>query len=122
MKARQRIDGTPYGPEGLKAFDQAWSVVAGNIRVARCPATRHRLDGDAAFDAALSAYQCGGNPEGLLRAAGAIIDSKTPIAREHADRISEMTDQLNIEIDSYGDAAYAVRRWFVVMRRAGARR
>jgi hypothetical protein len=33
-----------------------------------------------------------------------------------------MTDQLNIEIETYGDAAYAVRRWFAVMRRPGAKR
>ena len=115
MKARQSIDGTSYGPEALKALDQAWS--AGNIRAARYPATRRPLDRDAAFDAALCVYQHGGNPEGLLRAADAVIDSKIPIAPEHADRISEMTDQLNIEIETYGDAAYAVRRWFAVMRR-----
>jgi hypothetical protein len=120
MKARQRIDGTSYGPEALKAFDQAWS--AGNIRAARCPATRRPLNRDTAFDAALSAYQHGGNPEGLLRAAAAVIDSKIPIAPEHADRISEMIDQLNIEIETYGDAAYAVRRWLAVTRRPRARR
>jgi hypothetical protein len=80
-------------------------------------ATRRRFDREVAFDAALSAYQRGGNPEGLLRAAGAVIDSKIPIAPEHADRISEMTDQLNIEVETYGDAAYAVRRWLAVMRR-----
>jgi hypothetical protein len=122
MKTRQRIDATSYGPEALKAFDQAWSVVGGNIRAARSPADRRRLDRDAAFDAALSAYQHGGNPEDLLRAAGGVIDSSFPIAPEHADRISEMTDQLNIEIETYGDAAYAVRRWFAVMRRPGAKR
>jgi hypothetical protein len=85
---------------------------------ARRPVSRRRLDREAAFDAALSAYRHGGNPEGLLRAAGAVIDSKIPIAPEYADRISEMTDQLNIEIGAYGDAACAVRRWFAVMRRS----
>jgi hypothetical protein len=94
VKARQSIDGTSYGPEALKALDQAWS--AGNIRAARYPATRRPLDRDAAFDAALCVYQHGGNPEGLLRAADAVIDSKIPIAPEHADRISEMTDQLTL--------------------------
>jgi hypothetical protein len=57
-----------------------------------------------------------------LRAAAAIIDSKIPIAPEHADRISEMIDQLNIEIETYGDAAYAVGRWLAVTRRPLARR
>jgi len=35
MKARQLIDGASYGPDALKAitqaFDEAWSVVAGNF-------------------------------------------------------------------------------------------
>ena len=47
MKARQRIDGTSYGPETLKAmtqaFDQAWSVVAGNISQDASEAARLRL-------------------------------------------------------------------------------
>jgi hypothetical protein len=47
MKARQRIDGTSYGPETLKAmtqaFDQAWSVVAGNISQNASEAARLRL-------------------------------------------------------------------------------
>jgi hypothetical protein len=34
MKARQRIDGASYEPDGLKAigqaFDQAWQTIAGN--------------------------------------------------------------------------------------------
>ena len=47
MKARQRIDGTSYGPETLKAmtqaFDQAWSVIARNIRQDASEAARLRL-------------------------------------------------------------------------------
>ncbi len=47
MKARQHIDGTSYGPETLKAmtqaFDQAWSVVAGNIGQGASKAARLRL-------------------------------------------------------------------------------
>ncbi len=88
----------------------------------RRSARRRRLDREAAFVAALSAYQQGGNPEALVRASRAVIDSSTPIAPEHADRISQMTDQLNIEIQTYGDAASAVRRWLSASRRPGARR
>ena len=47
MKVCQRIDGASYGPEALnamtKAFDQAWSVVAGNIRQDASVAARLRL-------------------------------------------------------------------------------
>jgi hypothetical protein len=47
MKARQRIDSTSYGPETLKAmtqaFDQAWSVVSGNISQDASEAARLRL-------------------------------------------------------------------------------
>jgi hypothetical protein len=47
MQARQRIDGTSYGPETLKAmtqaFDQAWLVVAGNISQDASEAARLRL-------------------------------------------------------------------------------
>ena len=47
MKARQRIEGTSYGPEALnamtQAFDQAWSVIAGNISPDASEAARLRL-------------------------------------------------------------------------------
>ena len=47
MRHHQRIDGTSYGPETLtamtKAFDQAWSVVAGNISQHASVAARLRL-------------------------------------------------------------------------------
>jgi len=47
MNVRQRIDGASYGPETLKAmtkaFDQAWSVVAGNISQDASAAARLRL-------------------------------------------------------------------------------
>ena len=47
MKACQRIEGTSYGPEALKAmtqaFDQAWSVIARNISQDASEAARARL-------------------------------------------------------------------------------
>jgi hypothetical protein len=47
MRVRQRLDGTFYGPETLKAmtqaFDKSWSVVAGNIRQDTSEAARLRL-------------------------------------------------------------------------------
>jgi hypothetical protein len=79
---------------------------------ARRRATRRRLDRETAFVAALDGYQHGGDPEALLQAAGAVMTSKRSIAPEHADTISVLTDYLNIEIGSYGDAAHAVRLWF----------
>ena len=73
------------------------------------------------FDAALKAYRDGNDPAALLRAAGKVIDSSLPIALEHADTISVVTDNLNIEIETYGDAAHAIRRWFFQMREPVAR-
>jgi hypothetical protein len=72
------------------------------------------------FDAALEAYLDGGNHEELLRAAGKVIDCDLPFAAEHADTISKLTDHLDIE--TYGDAAHAIRRWFFQMREPGAGR
>lgn len=47
MKANQRKVTTSYGPEALKsmtqAFDQAWSVIAGNISGDASEAARLRL-------------------------------------------------------------------------------
>lgn len=47
MKARQRKVATSYGPEALKAmtqaFDQSWSVIAGNISRDASEAARLRL-------------------------------------------------------------------------------
>jgi hypothetical protein len=88
---------------------------------ARRRATRHRLDREAAFVAELEAYQHGGSPEAVLQAAGSVIDSNRPIAPEHADTISVVTDNLNITIKTYGDAAQAIRRWFAQMAESGAR-
>jgi hypothetical protein len=73
------------------------------------------------FDTALEAYVDGGGHEGLLRAAGKVIDCSLRIAPEHADTISRMTDHLDIEIETYGDAAHAIRRWFFQMREPGVR-
>jgi hypothetical protein len=44
-----------------------------------------------------------------------------PLAPEHADTISKLTDHLDIEIETYGDAAHAIRRWFFQMREPEAR-
>jgi hypothetical protein len=73
------------------------------------------------FDAALEAYRNGGNPDELLQAAGRAIDSNLPIAPELADTISRLTDHLDIEIETYGDAARAIRRWFALLGEPGAR-
>jgi hypothetical protein len=73
------------------------------------------------FDTALEVYRNGGGHEELLRAAGQVIDCDLPFAPEHADTISRMTDHLDIEIETYGDAAHAIRRWFFQMREPGAR-
>jgi hypothetical protein len=72
------------------------------------------------FDAALEAYLNGGSHEELLRAAGKVIDSNSPIAQEQADTISAVTDHLDVVIETYGDAAHAIRRWFFQMRGPGA--
>jgi hypothetical protein len=76
--------------------------------------------GKIAFDNALEGYLNGGSHEELLRAAGKIIDCDLPFAQEHADTISKLTDRLDIEIETYGDAAHAIRRWFFQMREPGA--
>jgi hypothetical protein len=73
------------------------------------------------FDAALEAYLNGGSHEDLLRASGKVIDCDLPFAPEQADTISKLTDHLDIEIETYGDAAHAIRRWFFQMREPGAR-
>lgn len=74
------------------------------------------------FDAALEVYLDGGSHEELLRAAGKVIDCDLPFAPEHADTISKLTDHLDLEIETYGDAAHAIRRWFFQMREPGASR
>jgi hypothetical protein len=73
------------------------------------------------FDAALEAYVNGGGHEELLQAAGKVIDCDLPIAPVHADTISKLTDHLDIQIETYSDAAHAIRRWFFQMREPGAR-
>lgn len=87
--------------------------------------TTRRLDratsGAIDFDAALRAYLDGDDPERLLQAAGKVIDCGLPIAPEHADTISRLTDHLDIEIETYSDAAHAIRRWFALTREPGAR-
>jgi|SRR5262245_3242224 hypothetical protein len=94
--------------------------------VTRRTAAQRRIDREAAdcidFDTALHAYRHGGNPEALLRAAGKVIDSSLALAPEHADTISLLTDQLDIEIETYSDAAHAIRSWwFALMEEHGAR-
>ena len=88
---------------------------------ARRRATSRRLDRETAFVAALNAYQQDGNPAALLLAADAVTGSGRPIAPEHADTISVLTDNLGIIVETYGDAARAVRLWFATMREPDAR-
>lgn len=77
--------------------------------------------GAADFDAALEAYLNGDSQEELMRVAGKVIDCDLPFAPERADALSRLTDHLDIEIETYGDAAHAIRRWFFQMREPGAR-
>jgi hypothetical protein len=73
------------------------------------------------FDAALEVYLEGSDPERLLQAAGKVIDCNLPIDPKHADTISRLTDHLDIEIETYSDAAHAIRRWFALTMEPGAR-
>jgi hypothetical protein len=73
------------------------------------------------FDAALTAYLDGGDPERLLQAAGRVIDCDLPIDHERADEVSLLTGNIDVEIETYSDAAHAIRRWFAVMGEPGAR-
>ena len=78
------------------------------------------LSGAIDFDAALEAYLEGSDPEELLQAAGKVIDCHLPLAPEHAAHVSALTAE-PIEIETYSDAAHAIRRWFATMREPGAR-
>jgi hypothetical protein len=49
-----------------------------------------------------------------------VIDCALPIDREHAETIFHLTCE-PIEIETYADAAHAIRRWFATMREPGAR-
>jgi hypothetical protein len=73
------------------------------------------------FDAALEAYLEGGDPERLLLAADNVIDCNLPIDPKHGDTISVLIDHVDIEIETYSDAAHAIRRWFALMDEDGAR-
>ena len=85
------------------------------VRSARPTVVDERsLAGATDFDAALEAYLAGGDSEPLRRAAAIVIECELPLTREHADAISNMTGE-SIEIESYSDAAHAVRRWFAAM-------
>ena len=72
------------------------------------------------FDAALEAYVEGGDPEELLQAAGKVINCNLALAPEHAAQVSALTAE-PIEIESYSDAAHAIRRWLATMREPGPR-
>ena len=70
------------------------------------------------FDAGLQAFLEGGNPEELLRAAGLVINCNLPMDAGHAAAVSALTDD-PYEIESYSDAAHAIRRWFAAAREPG---
>jgi len=70
------------------------------------------------FDAPLEAYLEGSDPEELLQAAGKVIDCHLPLAPEHAAHVSALTAE-PIEIETYSDAAHAIRRWFAVIWEGG---
>ena len=84
-----------------------------------------RIDSDASvilgFDAALEAYLNGGDPERLLQAASVVIECNLPMGREQADTVCALTGNFDILIETYSDAAYAIRRWFALMDEDGAR-
>jgi hypothetical protein len=88
--------------------------------VTRQAARARETSGAVDFDAALEAYLDGRGHEALLRAAGKVIDCDMPFSAEHADTISKLIDHLDIEIETYGDAAHAIRLWFFQMRGQGA--
>jgi hypothetical protein len=88
--------------------------------VTRQAAQARETSGAIDFDAALEAYLDGRGHEALLRAAGKVIDCDMPFPPEHADTISKLIDHLDIEIETYGDAAHAIRLWFFRMREQGA--
>jgi hypothetical protein len=73
------------------------------------------------FEAALEAYLNGGDPEDLLRAAGMAIECNLPMTRELADIVCGLTGNFDILIETYSDAAYAIRWWFALMEEDGAR-
>jgi hypothetical protein len=62
--------------------------------------------GASDFDAALDAYQHGGNPEDLLCASGLVIDCTIPIDPEHARAVESLTGSA-YEIFDYDDAGRA---------------
>ena len=68
------------------------------------------------FDAALVA----GDHEELLRAAGLVVDCQLPISLAHADAVTELTGW-PLMIETYADAAHAVRRWVCMMLEPGVR-
>lgn len=72
------------------------------------------------FDAALEAYLKGDSHEELLRDRRQGHRQHLPIDPQHADTISKLTDHLDIEIETYCDAARAIRLWF--FQNAGAGR
>jgi hypothetical protein len=85
-------------------------MIASTHRIATRRRSPRRLDGEGAFVVALDAYQHGGDAKAMLRSAAAIIDSKRPIAMKHADTISMVTDNLNLIVRTYGDAADEIWR------------
>jgi hypothetical protein len=89
-------------------------------RAIRSPIDR-ATSGAMDFDAALEAYLNGGDPEGLLRAAAMVIECNLPMHRELADIVCGLTGNFDILIETYSDAAYAIRRWFALMEEDGAR-
>jgi hypothetical protein len=72
------------------------------------------------FGAALADYIAGGDAEGLLCAATAVIGTFVPIDPIRADTIAELTS-CGWEIKDYDDAGRAIRLWFAQMREPGAR-
>jgi hypothetical protein len=88
--------------------------------VTRQKAQARETSGAIDFDAALRAYLDGRGHEPLLLAAGKVIDCDLPLAPEHAHTICKLTDHLDTEIETYGDAALAIRLWFFQMREPGA--
>jgi hypothetical protein len=72
------------------------------------------------FDAGLQAFLESGSPEELLRAAGLVINCTLPMDADHAEAVSRLTSAV-FAIESYSDAAHAIRRWFAAAREPGAR-
>lgn len=70
------------------------------------------------FDAAFESYVATGSQEELLRAAGLVINSTVPIDEVRGGWIGGMAGSSK-RLETYGDAAHAVRHYFALLKQGG---